>query len=146
MNWTTDKKDVSVTKTDHQYGWPEATWNGNRNEHKRLTQELPTTDLRKHGRIKYRKQHFDNDNWTWSISTKTRGMKCLDPFIPYLLDSRKVDEVGLELSSVHENTKITTNCSTAINKKDQSLPEKLFYIQRQRRSHNKMVRGGTLLI
>ena len=51
---------------------------------------------------------------------------------------------GLELTSSHENTKITTNCWKTINKKDLTLPKNIFYIQRQGRSHNKTV-GGTHL-
>ena len=49
---------------------------------------------------------------------------------------------GLEFTSSHENTKITTNCWTTIDKKDRNLPKKIFYIQRQRRSHNEMVGGA----
>ena len=48
---------------------------------------------------------------------------------------------GLELTSSHEHTKITTNGWTTINKKDWNLPKKVFYIQRQRRNHNETVRG-----
>ena len=43
------------------------------------------------------------------------------------------------LSLKHQNH----NCWTTINKKDSDLPKKIFYTQRQRRSHNKMV-GGVL--
>ena len=50
---------------------------------------------------------------------------------------------GLELTSSHENTKLTTNCWTTINKKDLHLPKKVFYIHRQRRSHGTV--GGALL-
>ena len=53
-------------------------------------------------------------------------------------DSR---EEGSELASSHENTKITTNCWTTINQKCWNLPKKISYIQRQRRSHNKVVGG-----
>ena len=45
--------------------------------------------------------------------------------------------VGLELTS-HENTKITTNCWTTINKIDWQLPKKISYSQRQRRRHMEM--------
>ena len=38
---------------------------------------------------------------------------------------------GLELTSSHKNTKITTNCWTTTDKKEWNLPKKIFYIQRQ---------------
>ena len=50
---------------------------------------------------------------------------------------------GLELTSFCKNTKITTNWWTNIDKKDWNLPNKIVYIQRQKRSHNEMV-GGAL--
>ena len=60
--------------------------------------------------MKYMKGQYDNDIWTCSVSTKTRGIKCFDSFIPYLSNSRQDGRVeGLELTSSHENTKITTN-------------------------------------
>ena len=54
-----------------------------------------------------------------------------------------VELEGRELTPSHKNSKITTNCWTTIDKKDWKLPKKIFYIERQRRSHNKMV-GGAL--
>ena len=38
---------------------------------------------------------------------------------------------ALELTSSHENTKITINCWTTIDKKDWNLPKEIFHIQRQ---------------
>ena len=51
---------------------------------------------------------------------------------------------GPKLISSQENTKITTNCWT-MDKKDWNLPKKIFYIQRQRRSHSETVGGAFLL-
>ena len=48
---------------------------------------------------------------------------------------------GPDFTSSHENTKITTNYWTTIDKKDWNLPKKIFYFQRQRRSHNETVGG-----
>ena len=60
-------------------------------------------------------------------------------------DSKQDGRVeGLQLTSYHENTKITTNCWTTIDETGWNLPKKIFYIQRQRRSHNEMVQGAHL--
>ena len=59
-------------------------------------------------------------------------------------DRIKREEDGVEnlqLTSSHENNKITTNCWTTINKKYWNLPKNTFYIQRQGRNHNEMVGG-----
>lgn len=48
---------------------------------------------------------------------------------------------GPELTSSHENTQITANCSTTIDKKRLEPIEKVFYTQRQRRCR-KMIRGA----
>ena len=60
------------------------------------------------------------------------------------IEGRQDGRVELELPSSHKNTKITTNCWTTIDKKDWNVSKKIFYIQRQRKSHNEMT-GGTHL-
>ena len=49
---------------------------------------------------------------------------------------------GLELTSSHKNSKITTNWWTTINKIDWKLSKKIPYAPKQRRSHTEIVGGA----
>ena len=49
----------------------------------------------------------------------------------------------LEFTSSHESPQITTNCWTTITNKDSNLSKKIFYTQRQKRSHSET--GGWVL-
>ena len=46
------------------------------------------------------------------------------------LGAEKVDPKGLELTSSHKHSKITTNCSATIQNKAWNSPKKRVYIQR----------------
>lgn len=76
----------------------------------------------------------------WHSNSSSLGRLCTICCVDISVRSRQDGRVaGLKLTSSYKNTKITTNCSTIINKKDWNLHKNIFYIQGQKRSHNKTV-------